>query len=458
MAVSAIPIEESRALDEKSRVLRSELKDWEKSFAAQNDGRKAGRDDIKQNPSIAAKYKEYNKLRDILSGKLPVQKITTPSKSRSRKRKAAHDIDAPHAKTPRHNQPTATPSKPSHPADLDPYDSPSLIRTLFTPSHRTTIGPTPQKDGHALGLFDALSADDGHDEDTPPAITPSRRPSLKASSTLHATPQRPSPGPTLRHTRTPTSSGKRFFLDHFMTPLKRRRTEGEAAITPSSSHEDSFATPSFLRRDGNRPPIPKPSTETTNPDTDTSPVVIRMPPRPPARGLSAILAGLRKMEDDALEDEMDVLREMENERAGPSSVPNQPDAPETSENPPSNKPEPQARKAWKKKGQKRTTRRFILRPTQPTTKPSSTSIPNGPTSLSPPPSPSNPTNPPTSPTTKPSNPPTSTTTAETTTSKSKQKPRKPTQDANFRRLKLRSKGGGKSGGGGGGGGRGRRRR
>jgi hypothetical protein len=37
---------------EKSNVLRTELKAWEKEFACGNDGRKAGREDIKKHPDI----------------------------------------------------------------------------------------------------------------------------------------------------------------------------------------------------------------------------------------------------------------------------------------------------------------------------------------------------------------------------------------------------------------------
>ena len=44
--------EEREILLEKSSVLRQELKVWERNFAAANGGRKAGRDDIKQNPTI----------------------------------------------------------------------------------------------------------------------------------------------------------------------------------------------------------------------------------------------------------------------------------------------------------------------------------------------------------------------------------------------------------------------
>jgi DNA replication regulator SLD2 len=44
--------EEREQLQQQSAILRQELKVWEKEFAAANGGRKAGRDDIKQHPSI----------------------------------------------------------------------------------------------------------------------------------------------------------------------------------------------------------------------------------------------------------------------------------------------------------------------------------------------------------------------------------------------------------------------
>lgn len=39
-------------MDSQIQTLRQELKEWEKSFAASNEGRKAGRQDIKQHPEI----------------------------------------------------------------------------------------------------------------------------------------------------------------------------------------------------------------------------------------------------------------------------------------------------------------------------------------------------------------------------------------------------------------------
>lgn len=43
---------EREEIAESSKAIRQELKEWEKHFAAANAGRKAGRDDIKQHPSI----------------------------------------------------------------------------------------------------------------------------------------------------------------------------------------------------------------------------------------------------------------------------------------------------------------------------------------------------------------------------------------------------------------------
>ena len=39
-------------IEQRCNVLRHDLKAWEKKFAAENEGRKAGRDDIKANAEI----------------------------------------------------------------------------------------------------------------------------------------------------------------------------------------------------------------------------------------------------------------------------------------------------------------------------------------------------------------------------------------------------------------------
>jgi DNA replication regulator SLD2 len=45
-------VQEREELSERSNSLRVELKIWEKSFAAANNGKKASRDDIKKHPDI----------------------------------------------------------------------------------------------------------------------------------------------------------------------------------------------------------------------------------------------------------------------------------------------------------------------------------------------------------------------------------------------------------------------
>lgn len=52
--------EEREAVLEQSKILRQELKVWERDFAASNGGRKAGRDDIKQHPTIGALRMNYD--------------------------------------------------------------------------------------------------------------------------------------------------------------------------------------------------------------------------------------------------------------------------------------------------------------------------------------------------------------------------------------------------------------
>jgi hypothetical protein len=44
--------EEKKIWIERSKVLRADLKVWEKEFQSQNEGRKASREDIKKNPEI----------------------------------------------------------------------------------------------------------------------------------------------------------------------------------------------------------------------------------------------------------------------------------------------------------------------------------------------------------------------------------------------------------------------
>ncbi|EGE02662.1 DNA replication regulator sld2 [Trichophyton equinum CBS 127.97] len=222
--------------------LRAELKQWEKTFTLQN-SRKPGREDIKSNPAIgrsplsiyqaekhdancitAEKYKEYARLRSDSSQQTGKENGGGKEKAKA-KAKASVDQHTP-KRTKRHcpfedDSPTAkpkicTPSRTvtagvgaGHPSRLDPYDSPSNIRRLngardSLPLYEA-IGPTPQRDGKALGLFDLLGSpgqktprasrqsvvnDNAHGNGTGVAQTPSRKGKVPGTPSTVRMPQK----------------------------------------------------------------------------------------------------------------------------------------------------------------------------------------------------------------------------------------------------------------------------
>ena len=348
--------------------------------------------------SSASKYKEFNRVRDILSGK--ISHIPPPApKPTPRKRRHEENHDETPQKRAHVNR---TPSKNTIlPWDVDPYHSPSVMRNLFaTPSKKTAIGPTPQKDGQVLGLFD-LDPDSAADSpSTAPGV-------LGRTAGIEATPRRHGHGTTpvssraIMHSNTPSS--RRTLL--FSTPLKNKIASGQGSTTPSSVSKLHFSTPSFLRRDSQR--IRMPALDENEEGPPDSPEIIRGPRKPMIKSLSSMLAGLRKMEEDAAEDDLEALREMEAEMSNPSKPTSKPklkpqSTPQpisstaaSSSKPPTEEPLPEdtilvqerqpqellggfddeamydsepeeateaSTRTYKKRGQKRTTRRVNLKP------------------------------------------------------------------------------------------------
>ena len=315
---------------------------------------------------IALKYKEYTNLRGLLAGKDTALGASSLTETPSKKRKSTWDVSSNQIETPKRQKPHSTPSKSLHPAIIDPYDSPSVIRNLqLTPSYRTVIGPTPQRDGKVLGLFDLI--DD--DEDGSGSLTSKTQPFSGVSPNLHRTPRKPHLEQVvtpLRYGKTPTSTSKRFLLDMFVTPSKRKLMKEDV---------DEGATPAFLRRDHRRLQSPR-YDEKGNLEID-SPVAARLPAKPPLRGLSSLIAGLRKMEEEEFDEEMDVLRELENGSSGaakgsivagvavnenqgkPSSKDDDlgEQTRENTQQPSLVGKDGKPLKVWKKRGQKRTTKR-----------------------------------------------------------------------------------------------------
>ncbi|CAK46797.1 hypothetical protein M747DRAFT_267975 [Aspergillus niger ATCC 13496] len=392
-----------------SASLRAELKEWERAFADANGGRKAERSDIKKVPEIAAKYKEYSRLKALETSssttktdKNPVQLEERPKKRKhtspngpstslttSTPRKTAKGAAA--FETPSKSRPVAT----SHPSEVDPYDSPSVLRRLFSPSThqtplKTAIGPTPQRDGKALGLFDLLS-ESGGSTATPSATriaslrdtavqTPSRR--RKQLDTIAEEGEDEDDDEddnSPRGARTPASSGKKWMLSTlFATPTTWRyammenenqgprypayiRTDDTASKqTESHAGPNAEETPSFLRR----------ATATRyNPNNNAaddgglSPIAVRKRPQFVGKGLSALVQGLRDMEEEQMQDDMDILHEIEAEQqqqaAGTIT-----DSQTQQQYPPTEESRP-----FKKKGQKRTTRKVRMKPVTAKPKP-----------------------------------------------------------------------------------------
>lgn len=368
--------------------LRSELKEWEKFFASTHHGRKASREDIKQCPDIGNaprswtivrvanaiednKYKAYNKLRNTA---LKVS-VITPSKKRLFP-DAEPQIPDPHASKclkQNHNIYSPTANLPI----------PIVVSPIQT---RISIGPTPQKNGQVIGLFDRLAT-----------CSKSETPSKQALAAAHTrlTPSKLSSG----HAEGPAqdiqahslSRGRQDVL-HSLTPQTPRITKN---CTPGSKsgvrklrYDD---TPAFLRRDSQRDPAKDGTGGDANDNSSWSPIVIRTVPKAAGRGLSALVKGLREMEDEALDDELDMLREMEGfgspanrgkknnaakvlvQDSQTVGLPLGPDGQLTSEDEDSRNEgrerDGKLLKAWKKKGQKRTTRQVTMKPSTTKRKP-----------------------------------------------------------------------------------------
>jgi hypothetical protein len=216
-----------------------------------------------------------------------------------------------------------------------------------------------------LGLFDSLNTE-----------TPSKRriifgeiePNVFQTPTKKGTEaaSEASSASRIRGERTPLSITKRNLFNQFVTPKKRKLDEEG---TPSSALRE-LATPAFLRRDNALHRIEEAD--------ETTPRPAPWKRRGMVRSLSAMIQNMRKDEDDRLDEEADIMRELEMEEEG-ISAPLKPRVSQVqvgdsqvemplgvdrgeSENEDDEEEEElgqdgQPRKVWKKKGLKRQTRR-----------------------------------------------------------------------------------------------------
>lgn len=367
--------------DERAQTLRVELKIWEKQFAAQNSGKRPSREDIKNNAEIgmyhktwtlfrvlivaAAKYREYDRLRRPSTKKSEVQDSSL-SKAHPTPKKAA-PAATPQKANPHFLIPALAPLQDD---EAEPEPTPAAVRMH--------LGPTPQKDGQILSLFDDLSST---------ASKPSRAALSTIQPNANFTPSKPSqllftdndsPPENLHLNRTPASSSKRFLLDSFVStpPLKRKREDDEPATHATPSSAKGLSTPAFLRRSSNMLIMDTLVEEAENDDEMKMNIGrMRQPPfkkRGIVRSLSSIIQGLRKQEDDKLDEELEAMREMENADEEDSIedtvqvidsqvvMPLGPDRGiESDESEEEVQNNGVSRKPWKKKGLKRQTKRVV---------------------------------------------------------------------------------------------------
>ncbi|KIY02645.1 uncharacterized protein Z520_01110 [Fonsecaea multimorphosa CBS 102226] len=419
------------SLQSQADSLRIDLKGYERTFAARNGGRKPDKGDIKADLVIAAKYKEYNRVRDVLAGKRSIDLLNTPRRHQSTRRHGRSDSAI--SLTPHRVQKSFSPSKSlSHPNDIDPYDPPSSISPKVLPK---AIGPTPRRDGTVLGIFDLLpntvskksvestpgsrkrkadalydGAGDNDSRPLPVTQTPSQKPrqsSYPGGAGLQATTPSSRVSASKRmHSKTPISEGKKFMLDHFFatpsavrfatmigddddadapvesktplrdfvlktTPAKAIETD-KGLVAATANGNDS--TPPYLKRSFSFKERLFAASGAGASASKSSPTSTRTGPRrslgfgkPGPKPLSQMIADLeqskqetQQLSNDDNEDDLDALREMEANEVNVLVNDSQKTADGilmaeiAGEEP--------APKVWKKKGQKRTTRRVIMRP------------------------------------------------------------------------------------------------
>lgn len=351
----------SMILEQQVASIKNELKTWEKEFNITN-GRKPGRDDIKRDATISAKYREYDRLRRPTSFAKPVE---TPKKQRQVRPESAHKRSALRERNG--NALVATPNKARKTLEIVQEEEPEVEATpAFI---RCALGPTPQKDGQVLGIFDMG-----------PTATPSKsvsKPAIPDISKISDSPSKPMSAPASTEqalSATPRSSSKRRFLDAFAgTPLKRKREDD--GHTPSTARRQ-YTTPSFLRRSFPLAPIEEESAAGAPPFKKKRGLV---------RSLSALIQGLRKNEDKRMDDDWDIMEELEAEERGEAPKPAAPrvlvedsqvvemplgpdgglgsgEEDEDSDAEVALGADGKPRKPWKKKGLKRQTKRVKMRP------------------------------------------------------------------------------------------------
>lgn len=289
------------AVEEKLERLKLDIKTWEKSFEMSR-GRKPLKADLKANPDIYKKYKKYQIYREREAKQARKAEPETPRRPRK-------VLEAPPAGDHRDQEVVA--GFKGNAATRTPTKSPVKTPVKQIP---ISIGPTPQLDGRALGIFDIVTPRKSvflHKSPAKTGASGDGSPFKKNGS--FTSPQTP--------TKTPTSANS-----HGDTPMSSSRIlETPLSVGRYLSNEASLAIPE-----------------------NESPLV----PRKSIRSISSILADLQNMPDIDSDEEREFKAsevDVETDFLGESQVSD--DELDGISNP-----------GYKKKGLKRQTKRVIMRP------------------------------------------------------------------------------------------------
>lgn len=278
-----------KGLQAQSTELRLALKEFERAFV-EDHGRKPKQTDIKNDLVIAAKYKKYQKLQDVLAGKTLYEKLLEASPQKKNKKR--HDrVDSALGSNPQRRRTLEETPRKNNKAWTDVGLSPVSLKPVLL----DVIGPTPHRDGKVLGLFDLLQNSVSEKNCATPSAsarkrkieelysdTPARRLPLKVIQTpshrsgktqgdilefLAGTPQKSTEGQEYgKHSRTPQSDGKRFALSQlFATPSTQR-------FLFTSKEELGTARKTSI---GDKPPERTPQREPNKTGLDATPAYLK---------------------------------------------------------------------------------------------------------------------------------------------------------------------------------------
>ncbi|KAK9239264.1 DNA replication/checkpoint protein [Lipomyces kononenkoae] len=256
--------------------LKIAIKSWEHEFRNKF-GRQPEKQDIKQNPDIASKYKEYHRAKRSAAGSkensdngeshshYEHHRHRYHGKSRrhwSDNEREASPLPPPESyhtpKRARHEEQHRVSTTPTKSASRPEYDSPGSGNLVGRRQRVTAIGPTPQVEGRVLGIFDITNS-----------------PEFLSQTVLSAS---PSPEAIMANsTQTKASC--------LMTPSKVNIMRTPQSVTPSYfrplNKNKIYMTPSPLK------------------------------PKKVSRGLTALLAELRQMQDEEIDEQESIMRDME---------------------------------------------------------------------------------------------------------------------------------------------------